>query len=349
MKLLKTIIIFPAVLSFVLPAMGQTVSKYDLLTERYVDRPVAMHKGQFQFSSGYEFSIINAKYDRNGKKIDLAFDGSASAKQMMPFYIKFGVLDYLQLVISTQYANMGIRSQNRKLVGFERVMNVSELNQYRGMNDLFLGIDLTAPVKWHPVNWLINAGISLPVFGSEPGKPDHTCTIIDNETVALDYKYNNTFSTGVPVAFLGSSLKIRTQYISFTGIFLYSTGIRYGISYDWNFRLVSNTFEYEKTQYEFNYGYTLDYYGELAAQAIKWFTVRLALSNFSHHGGWSNLTGKKVSSPEKSLVNVSLGYEILVSPALRIEQHMLLPVAGKNLISQMTFLTGFSINLFAYQ
>lgn len=345
-KKIQVILIF---LFCALHIAGQPLSKYDLLTERYVDRPVAMHKGQFQFSSGYEFSIINAKYYVNGKKIDLAFDGSASAKHMIPFKLKFGILDYIQLAFSTQYASMGIRSQNRQLITLESAMQVSELNQYRGMNDLHIGLDLTAPIKWHPINWLINAGISMPVFGHEPDKPDHSYTIINDSTRTLEYIYNNTFSAGVPVAFLGSSLKIRTRYISFTGVFLYSTGIQDGESYDWRFRLVNNNFEYEKTQYQFHYGQALSYYGELAIQAIKWFTVRCAFSNYSYTGGWNNRTGKKVSTPDESLMSASLGYEILVSPTFKIEQQMMLPVAGKNLIGQMAFLTGFSVNFIAYR
>jgi hypothetical protein len=342
----KYLSIIPVFISIALQLYGQVADKYDLLTESYVNRPLSMHKGQIQINSGYEFSIINAKYDQERKKIDLTVDGSVSAKHLIPVELKFGILEYLQLSASTTFANMGIRSQNYAVYNSESILYVSEINTYKGMNDLYFGTDLTAPFKWHFINWVISAGISMPVFNHEPDKPGHSYTILDPATgsAKLEYRYNRKYASGVPKGFIGSSVKLRTSKMSFTGVFAYSTGIQNGESYDWNFRLVDDEFEYEKEKYMFYPGQTTDYRGEVAMQVISWFTLWSAFSGYRSSRGWSDITGKKVGIPEESLSNLSLGFEILISPALRIKQQIVLPVSGKNLIAQLGFQTGFSLN-----
>src|SRR4030042_797243 len=74
----KYVSLIPVIIFFYLQLEGQVKSKYDLLTESYVARPLCMHKGQIQLNSGYEFSIINAKYDQEHEKVDLTIKGSVS-------------------------------------------------------------------------------------------------------------------------------------------------------------------------------------------------------------------------------------------------------------------------------
>jgi len=350
MSVLNKIFFFFIFLLINYQILGQEDNSYDLLTERYVDRPIAMHKGQLQFNSGYEFSIINRKYDVSGKKIDLATDGSVSAKHLMPFELKFGILEYLQLTASTGYASIGLRNQNHNIGSSGSILYVSELTRYKGFNDLFLGTALTAPIKWHPVNFVISAGIFLPLFNHEPDKPEHSYTILDptNGSASLIYKYNNKYSGGAMIGLLGTSLKIRTSRISLTGSFIYSTGLKDAKSVDWKFRLVENEFQYQKDEYQFNPGITINYYSEVAVQAIPWFTITSAFNGYKSSDGWSNITGKKVGYIKKSLNNLSLGYEILVSQNLRLEQHVILPVSGKNIMAQWAFLTGISLNIITF-
>jgi hypothetical protein len=342
----KYFLLFSMVIFSCLLLEGQEKSKYDLLTESYISRPLCMHKGQIQVNSGYEFSIINAIYDQEREKIDMTMDGTLSAKHQIPFELKFGLLENVQLSASTAYASLGIRNQNHHVISDEGKLYVFELNTYKGFNDLYFGTDLTAPFKGHLINWVISAGISLAVFNHEPDKPDHSYTIMDYASglAKLEYKYNWKYASGVPKGFLGSSLKLRTGKISITGVFAYVTGMKSGESCDWNFRLVNNEFEYEKEEFRFHVGQTVDYRGEVAVQAFSWLTLWSAFSGYTSNGGWSDMTGKKIGTPEESLASLSLGFEILVSPSLRIEQQIVLPVSGKNVIAHVAFQTGLSLN-----
>ncbi len=327
-------------------SFSQTGDIYSLLTERYVDRPLAMYKGQLQFNTGYDFSIISRKYDPGGEKIDLSTEGSVAAKHMFPFSLKAGILDYIQLTVAANYATMGVRSQNVTTASLGAYLYQSEVNRYKGFDDIYLGLDLSAPFKTQWISWTITGGIHLPVFDHEPDKPSHTYNILDATTGSADlkYKYNLKFGSGVPVGLIGSSLKLRLSKLSFTGSFYYLGGMKDGESADWNFRLVNNQFEYEKEIYIYHPGNQTEYNGEIAFQAINWFTVIGSFGGYQSKGGWSDVTGKKVRYFDEALNQVSIGYEILVSPMLRIEQHTILPVSGKNINGQWIFQIGISFN-----
>lgn len=328
------------------PCISQTVDRYSLLTERYIDRPLAMYKGQLQFNTGYEFSIISKKYDPVGKKIDLAKEGSVTASHLFPFVIRFGILDYIQISASTNYASMGVRSQSITYGSLGANLYQSEISRYKGFDDLYLGLDFSAPFKSSLISWVLTGGIHLPVFSHEPDKPSHIYKVLDQTSGSADlvYKYNKKFGTGIPVSVLGSSIKLRLSKVSFTGSFHYLGGMKEGESTDWDFRLVNNQFEYEKQTYHFHPGNQISYFGELALQTISWFTVIGSFGGYQLSGGWSDVSGKKVSYFDESLCQLSIGYEILVSPLLRIEQHTILPLSGKNVNGQWIFDIGISFN-----
>ena len=348
-KFFKSFILIIILLVYIIiTASGQNDKNYKLLTEKYIERPLAMHKGQLQIISGYEFSIINRKYDQNGDKIDLTIDGSVSARHLIPFELKYGLLEFIQFSAQTKYASTGIRTQNHNTISTEGVLYVSELKKYTGMYDIFLGLDITPPLNLKFLNCIVSAGVYLPAFSQKPDKPDHSYTLIESDpgSAILKYKYYYKNSTGIPLASFGSAIKFKITRFSFTGMFNYSLALKDGDSFDWNFRLVNNEFEYEKETYQYNTGHIININGEAAWQAIDWFAIR---SSFMYHfqsGGWSNLTGKKVGYPEISLASLIFGYEILVSPLLRIEQQIIFPVAGKNINGQWAFLSGINFNMF---
>ncbi len=96
---------------FPVTCLGQD-DAFSLLTERYVDRSIAMHRGQLQINTGYEFSNLSKIYDFKGNILDLSAEGLASSKHLFPIEIKYGILEYLQVRALINYARMGLHTQN---------------------------------------------------------------------------------------------------------------------------------------------------------------------------------------------------------------------------------------------
>jgi hypothetical protein len=327
---------------------SQETDIYSLLTEKYVERPLAMHKGQVQVNTGYEFSIINKSFNVAGDPIDLRTDGSVFAKHLFPIDLRFGILEFIQLNIHTNYGSMAIRSQINWLVSLDTNFLYKELTIYKGLDDLYLGLDLTVPIPsdFH-INCVLTGGIHLPVFGHEPDKPSHSIQILEpllTQTPGTALQYNNKFGSGVPVLSLGSDIKFHLSKFSFIGSFFYQYGLKDGESITWRARYKYGAFEYISVPYEYSIRNEMSYYGEFAWQAINWFAVTAFYSGFKHWGGWSGITGQKVAFYDESLHSVGLGYEIQISPAIRFIQKTVLPVTGKNIMAPWMFHLGISLN-----
>ncbi len=335
-----------------LPRMlsGQSSPGYDILTERYVDRPLAMHRGQLQVNTGYDFSIINRKYDLQGNSIDLATDGSVSARHAFPLNLNYGILEFIQVSASIRYASMGIRSQNRiYTTGVIGSTSTREINTYKGPEDLFLGIAISNPFRLDFLDVTLSGGISLPLFDHKTGQPSHKMEFLDPYPGSMDieYYYNNKFALGVPVGAIGAAVKGRSPRFSGTARVDYSAGLKEGESTTWQSRFSNGEILYREIPYDFHVGNTLDYGAEIAWQAIDWFAVRISFEGSVNTGAWSTQTGKKVLTGDITLHSVSIGYDIQVAPVLRINQRLVLPYAGKNILAPRIFQTGISLNFLA--
>lgn len=338
------------VLFLPLSVFCQDKSTYDYLTEKYIDRPVFMHKGQLQVNTGYDFALINKKFDPKGELIDLTEDGSASVKHLFPFQLNYGILDYLQITTSIGYSMTGIRSQSQFIYSGSTTLIRSEVNSYKGFDDLYFGIDLTDPFKLTFLDWTLSGGVFVPLFDHYPDKPSHSVTFIEPPpgTRKINYQYNNKVSQGIPVARVGSAFKLRFNKMGIIGDIYYESGLKNGESIYWEERLVNEEFEYRKVEYEYNIGQSFSYSGTILFQAIDWFTINASYEGNRWTGGWSNETGKKIGEIKSSINYAGIGFEILVSPHLRIHQQIQLPFAGKNILAYWSFQTGISFNYFPF-
>jgi hypothetical protein len=342
--ILKTVFLFAGLLTFSFLAAQET-DVYSLLTERFVDRPINVHRGQLQINSGYNFSIINKKFDADGKSIDLTEDGSPAVKQLIPLDIRFGILEHLQFSAKINYARTGIRERNIGIATEDQI-SIDHLDEYKGLDDLYIGLDIRAPLGLKWIDWTVSGGLFLPVADHKPEKPSHRILTLAYETeyTQINYHYINKYSSGVPGASLGSSFQFCISNFSVLIGGNFMTGLKEGKSIFWNSRLVDGAFEYESQEYQYYPGQQISYHALLAYQAIDWFVILGSFSGLQTSNGWSNQSQKKIGYPEESFVGAGLGYEIIVSPNLRITQMIELPVAGKNHLGFLVINTGVSLN-----
>ena len=350
---LKTAVIsllLPVLVTISLQVTGQDRSKYDLLTERYVERPVAVHAGQLQINTGYEFSIINKIYDFDGNSLDLTEEGVVSARHLFPLEIKFGVIEFLQVRTKISYANQVIRFQDNKFYMGYGTITRKEIETTRGPDDLLACVDLTVPIPSEILNWVVTAGMIVPLFGHDPEQPDHTVEYLDPFPGSMNIRYNylNKFSRGIPRGVLGTSIKIRLQKLAVSGHAFMEASLKEGESIHWESRLINQEIEYKKVPYSYDLGQTIDFGGTIAYQAIDWLALFASCAGSKTSGGWTTITGKKVAQGPITLHMVAAGYEIQVSPVLRIKQLIYYPVKGENILAPWIFETGIGLNFMTY-
>ena len=325
---------------------AQDTDVYGLLTERYVDRPINVHRGQLQINTGYELSVLNKKFDSEGKAVNLAKDGSAAMQHLFPFDVRYGLLEHLQMSVGINYARTGIRERNVWIIAYDTEVSIDELNEYKGLDNLNLGFLFRDPFDFKNISWTLRGNILVPLFNHKPDQPDHSIytAVLETSYTQLSYYYRNKYGSGILTGALGTDLKLKTSNFSALLSGSFSSDLMEGTNIQWRSNLVENEFEYYSEEFNYKYGHQVEYLALFAYQAIDWFAVQLFACGIYTYGGWSEATGKKVGNRPENLFSGGLGYEILASPHLRLFQTLEIPFLGKNIMGSFVINTGISLN-----
>jgi hypothetical protein len=324
---------------------AQDTDIYSLLTERYIDRPINIHRGQIQINTGYELSVLNRKFDIQGKAVNLAKDGSAAMQHLFPLDIRFGALEHLQISAGINYSRTGIRERNILIAGYDTELSIDELNEYKGPDNLQLGLAFKAPLGLKSFDWTIHGNISLPVFSAKPDQPAHTVfTPLMATTTQISYYYKNKFGSGILTGAFGTDLKFHTSHFSILLSGNFTAPLKEATNIQWKSILIENEFQYYTQEFTFKCGKQVEYSALFAYQAIDWLALELFINGNNTFGGWSDVTGKKIGYRPQNLVAGGLGYEIMVSPHLRLYQTIDFPVKGENIMGFLVINTTISIN-----
>jgi len=323
---------------------AQDKSPLSLLTQAYSERPLTLHKGQFSVFTGYELSILNKKYTNTGEIILLKEDGSAAVKNMIPFRIEYGVLEFLQLSAGLNYAKSGLRSRNRTIYGFDSYLDINELIEIKGIDQLSLVLSLRSPKEFSHLDFSVSGGLNIPLSDNKPGKPDHTY-FESGGFAMLNYHYFEKYSPGVSSSQFGGALKYMHKTFSVFASYLFQSSLKDGTNIHWDGVINSGVFEYSSREYKYNTGQCSNWESIISYQAIKWFNFQLFLNGYNAKNGWSNLTGLKIGYPDMSVLYGGLGYEIQVTSNIRLSQQFRMPLQGESYSASVIFLTGINYSI----
>jgi hypothetical protein len=343
--------IFPVIFILLLQLLNcnlihsQDTDIYSLLTERYTDRPINLHRGQIQVNTGYELSVLNRKFDTHGKAVNLSKDGSAAMQHLFPLNVRFGVLEHLQLSAGINHARTGIRERNIWIAGYDTELSIDELDEFKGLDNLKLELAFRAPLGLKHLDWTIHGNINIPVFSTSPVQPAHAVfTPLLATTTQISYYYKNKFGSGILTGAFGSDLKFHASHFSLLLSGSFTAPLKEATNIQWKSILIDNEFKYYTQEFTFKCGKQIEYTALFACQAIDWLAIELFVNGNNIFGGWSDVTGKKIGYRTQNLIAGGLGYEIMVSPHLRLFQTIEIPVEGENIMGFLAINTAISIN-----
>jgi hypothetical protein len=342
-KTLSILAIFTILIATNQESKAQNEDSYSLITEKYTQRPLTLHRGQFQIYTGYELSVLNKDFTESGDINNLAEDGRAAVMHKIPLLLEFGVLEYLQISAGINYAKSGLRSRNRTIFGYDSFLDIYELTEIKGTDHLSLGLDLRLPTG---IDWLdisFSGGLNIPISDSEPEQPEHSY-FEANGLAMLNYHFFEKYSSGIKSSRADANIKYRSPDFSIQASYSFSSAMEDGENIYWDSYLNLGEFTYSSEDYQYNTG-QISYWEAIATyQAINWFNAQLFINSTQSKNGWSTQSGLKLGDPDRSVINGGIGYEIQVMPNLRLSQHLQIPLAGKNYTASLSFLTGISFN-----
>ncbi|MBG0859110.1 MAG: hypothetical protein IQL11_06365 [Bacteroidales bacterium] len=346
-------------LSLSYDAAGQKVTperdKYVLLTMPYNQRPLNLYRGQVQANAGYKFAVRAQSFNADGDLVYLKNYGTGSVYHYYFVNLRYGLTSFIELGAETNFLRRGIREASvtvvsTTLTSAERI-TVNKLTESRGMGDIFLYTALRLPVqyKWFDID--ITGGIFLPTSGYEPEIPSNTITsasLASENTSTINLHYNNTNGYGVPVYLLATASKISYKDFTVEAEWTMRTPGKEGQNIRWEETLAEKSFSYYNQLYSYLLSdiYTFDF--SLHYQATGWFNLSLNGSFFRTKGGWTEYWGNKYRNPEKKLINLEPGFELQISPGLKICQLAGFPLSGKNNDAPFYMFTTLSYSIFPF-
>lgn len=327
-----------------------------LASERAIDRPITMHKGQLRSTGGYGLNFISRRYDIRGESVDLAEDGIAnSIRHRFAVDLRYGVNDYIQINTAIGYSTETVRQKTDYIVpsGPEPMVSHDVTRRYTGLEDLYVGVDLRAPLKTRKVDVAVALGLTLPLSPFEQEKPKHSFQSAEGQADAIHqfiYRYEYPRGTGITVARLGSFIKYRTARWAFSGRVDYAHGLKEGSGVEWRHQLNDDgTFDYRRDTFTYRLADSFSYYGELEYQAGRWLDVFLNASGHTAYRGWtSSQEDLKVATPYETSWVVSPGAEIMVTPRWWVRGRIDFSVAGKSFEAPLSTHVSAMYNVFPF-
>ena len=327
-----------------------------LANERSIDRPITLHARQFRITGGYGLSVISRRFNNNNDAIHLRDDGLSSIRHRFNVDIKYGLTEYVQLNAAIAQSSNVVREQTRYIFPLqpEPVVAQNVLKEYSGLDDLYVGVDLRAPLNTRKLDIAITLSATLPVARNEPPRPEHTFQISpgdETNTHTFIYRYNYPLGRGVVIPQVGGMIKYRATRWAISARVDYQHGLTEGESFEWRHQLKDDgTFEYRKDPFTYRLPDTYSYFAEAEYQPLPWLDLFLNVSGLNAFYGWtSSQQDMKLAIPYQTSLIAAPGFEIIVTPKFWLRERINISMAGKNSEAPFTFQTTLMYNFFPFK
>ena len=144
-----------------------------LAHQRSIDRPITLHAGQLRITGAYDVSLHARRFGATGETVSLRDAGSASIRNRYTLDLRYGITQFIQLTTALTATQHVIKYRSEYISAEEDDPAVSHSVQrdFSGVDDLFIGVDLRAPLKTRKLDLAIALGAFLPTASSEPAPP----------------------------------------------------------------------------------------------------------------------------------------------------------------------------------
>jgi hypothetical protein len=342
------ILLYSCFLQFPLFAQNETQL---LLNEQLIARPLNMYKGQLQINTGYGLHYATYYFNQDGSTIRLDEEGKSMLTHHFSLDLRYGILNFLEISFKTNYLSRNERIRMVLKAGIDNLFTYGGNTDIKGLEDADLNLSFTVPNLPEYMQFNLLAGLQFPVGGNDPEEPEHILTYPYPfpGTYDIQFQFLNRPGDGVIRSAWGMGLKSVVGKFAVTGLVHYSYPLNEGVGLRWFSRLIDDTFEYESETYNYLSQKKLNFSLAGFFQAFPWFSVDAGLEGFYTDGGWQEIAEVKYALPDIKSLYASAGFEIMVTPNIRVIQSFALPLYGENIPAGIFIFSNLSFNLFPFQ
>jgi hypothetical protein len=322
-----------------------------LLNKSFIDRPLNMYKGQLQMNTGYGLHYSTFYFNQDGSTLRLDEEGRSLLTHQFTLEVRYGIFNFLEISFNTNYLSRNERIRMVLKAGIDNLISYGGNMDTKGLEDADLNLAFTLPNMPEYLQFNLLAGLQFPVGGNDPEQPEHVLTYPYSFPGAYDiqFQFLNRPGDGVIRSAVGLGLKSVLGKIAFTGLVNYSFPLAEGVGLKWYSRLTGDTFEYERENFNYLSQKYLDFSLAGIFQAFPWFAVEAGIEGYFTNGGWQEIAELKYALPEIQSIYASAGFEIMVTPNIRVFQSFALPLKGSNTPAGISIFSNLSFNLFPFK
>lgn len=317
------------------------------MKETTLSRPIFLHKNQVRVTSGYEMAIINRRFLADGSAIKLSDINLSGIRHSVPFDLKYGITDFLQIDLTINRRNQILREGSEQIIVVDPTLvnppltEVYRVSEKGGFDDLIVNLGARVPFRTNRWDIGMSVGLQTPTMNIQTPQPDHE-VITTPDSRRFNFRNQGTWSNGIPVLRLAGILKFRQPKWGITLSTDYRHGLKEGTNRFWTYHLANNTFQYNSTAYAFQLADFISNQVQFEYQITSWFNFFSNVTHFTKESGWVKVNQTQRRLSDEKITHAYLGFELLATHRLWIRQQFGFSTTGRN--SEAPIFFGISIN-----
>jgi len=323
---------------------AQTEEMYTRLSMPAVSRALSLYRGQLQIGTGLTHKSGNSYFDRYGTRLSFEESARDYLANNLHFSLGYGIIDFIEISSSISIHNEIEAFPIYTVLNGQAYGDDNTRYHTTGLNNLDLRIKVRQPLFESGFDLSIAGGISIPVSIQNPRQPGHAIYLEDPQdpggVYELDYVYRPRPGSNSTYYYAGGDAKYGLERLGITLGGFWTAPLRAESSIRWKHRLYGDQFVYRIEAYDKLPQNSLGFHGVVTLQVFPWFACFAGWRHDLQFGGWSEITGTRISLPPSSLGAVTAGFEIQVTTNLRISQFFDIPIYGKEHYSEFSVRTG---------
>jgi hypothetical protein len=313
--------------------------------ERYIDKPLTLHKNNLEFGLGYQFGALTNIYDNNGHVV--ADEGIAASNYAVNTQLTYGITERLQLQTLVNFFSYTRRIEPvlQSGVGLNPITYTQGIINYKGLIDPNFNLKYLLLSNKHKVSIAIGGGISLPMAKYRPEKPNIDAYVYDKYTMGYNFLYTNHNGLGTSAYNLNCAIKLSLRGFR-ENISLSKLIVRLYTDYymapatvstnDWHYVFEAgnpNGYTVQSLSIKHKEGNWFSNKLLIDWQAFNITSFQFGASNRYYFHGWNQTDYMKTAENDVSETCLLLGSHIQASQRLRIDNFVSIPVKGRNIDS----------------
>ena len=208
---------------------------------------------------------------------------------------------------------MGVREKQVWYFHGAETMYTTQLTEFKGLSDLYVGLALRLPFDMDHFCWRISAGAYLPVANYKPEKPTHTSVTMSDSLGTfheIRFHYNNKVGNGSMICSFGTAAQVSLEKMAITGMADYSLSFSETETQYWESRLYEDEFTHQSVPYKTKPGTTLSFALIYDYQAIEWFDVFARVTGMMYSGGWDEKEEVRIGHLDRADPALAVGVAV---------------------------------------